>query len=239
MADSKEAGAEAPPAGAAARGGLSLLSQGESEEPSAQVSPPLGRDLQGSRGWLWVGSAREGCHGARRLVEPSPRLPDGPPEERKSVCLWTGTQVFTMQVIPTSPLRRQSPCASGQVLRYLPCKSSYGPPKETKSVCLSTHIFTMQVMRVKSDPGFPAHASPQVSLTRSLLSMSAGRNQFSSAAQSCPTLCDPMDCSRPGLPVHHQLPEFAQTHVHRVSDAIQPSHPLSSPSPPAPNPSQH
>ena len=57
--------------------------------------------------------------------------------------------------------------------------------------------------------------------------------QFSSVAQSCPTLCDPMDCSRPGLPVHHQLPEFAQTHIHWVSDAIQPSHPLSSPSPPA------
>ena len=63
--------------------------------------------------------------------------------------------------------------------------------------------------------------------------------QFSSVAQSCPTLCDPMNCSTPGLPVHHQLPEFTQTHVHRVSDAIQPSHPLSSPSPPAPNPSQH
>ena len=56
---------------------------------------------------------------------------------------------------------------------------------------------------------------------------------------SCPTLCDPMNCSMPGLPVHHQHPEFTQTHVHRVSDAIQPSHPLSSPSPPAPNPSQH
>ena len=54
-----------------------------------------------------------------------------------------------------------------------------------------------------------------------------------------PTLCDPMNCSTPSLPVHHQLPEFTQTHVHRVSDAIQPSHPLSSPSPPAPNPSQH
>ena len=52
-------------------------------------------------------------------------------------------------------------------------------------------------------------------------------------------LCDPMNCSIPGLPVHHQLPEFTQTHVHRVSDAIQPSHPLSSPSPLAPNPSQH
>ena len=61
--------------------------------------------------------------------------------------------------------------------------------------------------------------------------------QFSSVTQSCPTLCNPMNHSTPGLPVHHQLPEFTQTHVHRVSDAIQPSHPLSSPSPPAPNPS--
>ena len=60
--------------------------------------------------------------------------------------------------------------------------------------------------------------------------------QFSSVAYSCPTLCDPMNCSTPGLPVHHQLPEFTQTYVHRVSDAIQPSHPLSSPSllPPIP-----
>ena len=63
--------------------------------------------------------------------------------------------------------------------------------------------------------------------------------QFSSVAQSSPTLSDPMNRSTPGLPVHHHLPEFTQTHVHRVGDAIQPSHPLSSPSPPAPNPSQH
>ena len=63
--------------------------------------------------------------------------------------------------------------------------------------------------------------------------------QFSSVAQSCPTLCDPLNRSTSGLPVHHQLPGFTQTHVHRVSDAIQPSHPLSSPSPPAPNPSQN
>ena len=63
--------------------------------------------------------------------------------------------------------------------------------------------------------------------------------QFSSVAQSCLTLCNPMNLSMPGLSVHHQLPEFTQIHVHRVSDAIQPSHPLSSPSPPAPNPSQH
>ena len=63
--------------------------------------------------------------------------------------------------------------------------------------------------------------------------------QFSSVAQSCPTFCDPMSRSMTGLPVHHQLLEFTQTHVHRVSDAIQPSHPLPSPSPSAPNPSQH
>ena len=63
--------------------------------------------------------------------------------------------------------------------------------------------------------------------------------QFSSVAHSCPTLCNPMNCSTPGLPVHHQLPEFTQTYINRVGDAIQPSHPLSSPSPPAPDPSQH
>ena len=63
--------------------------------------------------------------------------------------------------------------------------------------------------------------------------------QFSSVAQSCPTLCDPMNRSTPGLPVHHQFPESTQTHVHRVGDVIQLSHPLSSPSLPAPNPSQH
>ena len=63
--------------------------------------------------------------------------------------------------------------------------------------------------------------------------------QFSSVTQLCPTLCDPMNRSTPGLPVHHQLPEFTQTHVHWVSDAIQPSHLLPFPSPPAPNPSQN
>ena len=70
---------------------------------------------------------------------------------------------------------------------------------------------------------------------------SAVGNGFSSVQFSCSvvSLCNPMNRSTPGLPVHHQLPEFTQTHVHRVSDAIQPSHPLSSPSPPAPNPSQH
>ena len=63
--------------------------------------------------------------------------------------------------------------------------------------------------------------------------------QFSSVTQSCPTLCDPVNHSTPGLPVRHKLPEFTQTHAHRISDTIQPSHPLSSPSLLAPNPSQH
>ena len=89
----------------------------------------------------------------------------------------------------------------------------------------------------------------KISWTKELQSMGSqrlGHNwatntsvQFSSVTQSCPTLCDPMNLSTPGLPVHHQPLEFTQTQVHRVSDAIQPSHPLSSPSPPASNPSQH
>ena len=75
---------------------------------------------------------------------------------------------------------------------------------------------------------------PCISRDRSILSWV----HFSSVGQSCPALCDPMNHSTPGLPVHHQLPKFIQTHGHWVGDAIQPSHPLLSPSPPAPNPSQ-
>ena len=71
---------------------------------------------------------------------------------------------------------------------------------------------------------------------RSLEEVKNAGDQIRSVSQSCPTLCDPMNPSTPGLPVHHHLPEFTETHVHRVSDAIQQSHPLSSPSPPAPIP---
>ena len=74
---------------------------------------------------------------------------------------------------------------------------------------------------------------------KNILSSFKWHVQFSSVAQLCQTLCDPMDCSKPGFPVHHQLPESSQTHVHWVGDAIQQSHPLSSPSPPALNLSQH
>ena len=72
----------------------------------------------------------------------------------------------------------------------------------------------------------------QVAKTQKLVQMGFISELVSSVTQLCPTLCDPMNHSTPGLPVHHQLPEFTQTHVHRVSDTIQPSHPLSSPSPP-------
>ena len=74
---------------------------------------------------------------------------------------------------------------------------------------------------------------------RSLSKTYPSKVQFSSVTQSCPTLCDPMIRSMPGLPVHHHHLEYTQTHVHQVGDAIHPSHPLSSPLPPAPNPSQH
>ena len=85
----------------------------------------------------------------------------------------------------------------------------------------------MSTMRLKYVKSFPKDTISKQSV------------QFSSVAQSCPTLCDPMNHSTPGLPVHHKLPEFTQTHVHRVGDAIQPSHLLSSPSAPALNLSQH
>ena len=84
--------------------------------------------------------------------------------------------------------------------------------------------FNLNIQETKTMASFPIQLSS---------------HQFSSVGQSYPTLCDPMNRSTPGLPVHHQLPEFPQTKVHRVSDAIQPSHPLSSPSPSAPNPFQH
>ena len=80
------------------------------------------------------------------------------------------------------------------------------------------------------------HFGPFLPIELPYLSVSV---PFSLVSQSCPTLCKPMNRSTPGLPVHHQLPEFTQIHVHRVCDAIQPSHPWLSPSPPAPNPSQH
>ena len=101
---------------------------------------------------------------------------------------------------------------------------------------LTSFIYLFKIYSIKyvSGPGFhTVQILPHFSIIKSL------SVQFSSVAQSCSTLFDSMDWSMPGLPVHRQLPEFCQTHVHRVSDAIQPSHPLSSPSPPTFNLSQH
>ena len=115
---------------------------------------------------------------------------------------------------------------------------------EHTHICNVQTIITFLLMDhaflVMSENSFPIVDHEDFHLfSKSFLPLFINSVQFSSVSQSCPTLCDPMNHSTPGLLVHHQLPEFTQTHVHQVSDAIQPSHPLSSPSPPAPNPSQH
>ena len=124
--------------------------------------------------------------------------------------------------------------------------SAHLPPHPSLLACYRAPVWAPRV-RQQVPLGYLFHIGPTFSflptpVSIGLFSVSASpfsSVQFSSVAQSCLTLCDPMNCSTPGLPVHHQLPEFTQIHVYRVSDAILPSHPLSSPSPPAPNPSQH
>ena len=110
--------------------------------------------------------------------------------------------------------------AAGQASLFITNSRNLLKLVSIKSVMLSNHLILCRPLLLQPSV-FPASV------------------QFSSVAQLCPTLCDSMNHSMQGLPVHHQLPEFTQTHVHQVGDAIQPSHPLSSPSPPAPNPSQH
>ena len=99
---------------------------------------------------------------------------------------------------------------------------------ELRELVMDSHWLELQ--------SFHSPLTASCSLTQAVV---VGRPQFSSVTQSCLTLCEPMNHSTPGLPVHHQLPEFTQTHVHQVGDAIQTSHPLSSRFPPAPSPSQH
>ena len=105
------------------------------------------------------------------------------------------------------------------------------------SFTISRHL--LKLMSIELMMPSSHHIQCHALLLLSSFPASGSSVQFSSATQSCPTLCDPMNRSTPGLPVHHQLPEFTQTHVHRVGDAIQPSHPLSSPSPPTFNLFQH
>ena len=118
---------------------------------------------------------------------------------------------------------------------------SYEPPGKPNNIGVgSLSLLQGNLPDSGIDPGSPVLQADSLSIEPLEKPLSANnQEQFSSVAQSCPSLCDPMNPSTPGLPVHHHLPEFTQTHIHRVRDAIQPSHPRSSPSPPAPNPSQH
>ena len=109
----------------------------------------------------------------------------------------------------------------------------------TLSVMLCRATQEGQVMVESSDKTWSTGEEIGKPLQYSCLENPMNSQSVSSVTQSCPTLCDPMNCGTPGLPVHHQLPELTQTHVHWVSDAIQPSHPLFSPSPLAFNLSQH
>ena len=109
---------------------------------------------------------------------------------------------------------------------------------DTTLMAESEEELKILLMKVKEESG-KVGLKLNIQKTKIMASSPIRSDQIRSVTQSCPTLCNPMNHSTPGLPVHHHLPEFTQTHIHRVSDAIQPSHPLSSPSPPAPNPSQH
>ena len=122
-----------------------------------------------------------------------------------------------------------------------PCSGICLPLKLMTADCLGLHLSSPERRRApESQMPEPQRVSVMDSYTQGLgLGLNHSSVQFTSVTQSCPTLCDPMNCSTPGFPIHHQLPEFTQTHMHGVGDATQPSHPLSSPSPPAPNPSQH
>jgi len=113
--------------------------------------------------------------------------------------------------------------------------SSFNVPATT--VVKSSFSFIKQIPDILFHPSLNTSANTVVLLYRK--GIHSTNPQFSSVAQSCSILYYAMNCSTPGLPVHHQFPEFTQTHVHRIRDALQPSHPLSAPSPPALNPSQH
>ena len=168
-------------------------------------------------------------------------------EFRSSVQSWTSHILETRQFLLDRGLKTHS-----LLMHFLPRRKIAFPSFSVLRVtyylnALAWRSFFSHNFQSECDHGEGPHthrerqANIQMSVPSifSLGEIQGASVQFSSVTQSCPTLCDPMNHSTPGLPVHHQLPEFTQTHVHRVGDAIQPSHPLSSPSPPAPNPSQH
>ena len=136
----------------------------------------------------------------------------------ETICTWSSWQLIGLPLLWCAPLINLLSCSS--LYSFLPSPSFYLP-----FFYLTSKFIILTFFLILLFLSFHEHLFSSV--------------QFSSIAQLCPTLCEPMNRSTQGLPVHQQLPEFTETHVHRVSDAIQPSHPLSSPSPPAPNPSQH
>ena len=138
----------------------------------------------------------------------------------------------------TNQLQLNSMCVHAQSLLTLCNLMDCSPPSSDfpgKNIEMGCHF----LLQESSRPWDRTWVFCVSCIGRWILYHCATSVQFSSLAQSCPTLCDPMDCSMLGVPVCHQLPEFTQSHVHWVSDAIQPSHPLSSPSSPTFNHSQH
>ena len=137
---------------------------------------------------------------------------------------------------PNKKSRAQIHCIGGVILKGFP-SPGWLEMKQHWGDIAASHITSSSRARLGVHPALPnlipsLQGRDNTTDMRSLV-------QFSSVAQSCLTLCDPMNCSTPGLPVHHQIPEFTQSHVHRVGDAIQPSHPLLAPSLPALNLPQH
>ena len=131
-----------------------------------------------------------------------------------------------MGLLKNTPLRKQK-----EKLQTGNSFTNHISDKKISIVCTQNILRTLLAQQHRK--------TTQLYTGQRIFNTSLKKIQFSSVAQLCPTLCNPMNRSTPGLPVHHQLPEFTQTHIHRVSDAIQTSHPLSSPCPPAPSPSQH
>ena len=130
---------------------------------------------------------------------------------------------------------------NGEKLKAFPLRlgTRQGCPLSPLLFNIVLEVLATPIREEKETKGIQIGKEVKLSLSADNMILYISSVQFNSVAQSCPALCDPMNHSTPGLPVHHQLPEFTQTHVHRVGDAIQPSHPLLFPSPPASNPSQH
>ena len=156
-------------------------------------------------------------------------------------CSWPGSSVHgisqarILESVAISSLRESSQGSNLNLLRFLHRKAVLYHWATRKALVAA--LFT--VTRTWKQPKCPSAKGTDKEYVVCIYNGIFSSVQFSSVTQLCRTLCNPMNCTTPGFPVHHQLPELTQTHVHWVSDAIQPSHPLSSPYPPTVNLSQH